>query len=256
MNRLEGKVALITGGSTGFGYAMAELFSREGAKIVIAARGKEKGMKAMDKIKGLTGGDVQFFPCDVTNEDGVRDLVNKTIAAHKRIDILVNNAGFFAWKDFENITGEEWDQIMDANLKGCFYCIKHTVPFMIKDEGGSIINISSVVGLIGKGYAPVYCASKGGVTLFTRSLALRYGKFNIRVNCICPGTIITDLNRDRFDKAPDPDEALRDVVSEYPMGCLGTPLDVAYAALYLASDESQWVTGVALPVDGGFTAGK
>jgi NAD(P)-dependent dehydrogenase (short-subunit alcohol dehydrogenase family) len=256
MNRLQNKIALITGGSTGFGYAIAELFSREGASVIIAARREERGMDAIKRIKEQTGSLAKFFKCNVTKENEVHDLVNEIILEHKKIDVLVNNAGCFVWKEFENTSEEEWNQMMDVNLKGCFLTIKNTAPLMIKASGGSIINISSIVGLVGKGYIPMYSASKGGVTLLTRSLALRYAKYNIRVNCICPGTIITDLNKDRIEKADDPGKALRDIISEYPLGRLGTPLDVAYAALYLASEESQWVTGVALPVDGGYTAGK
>ena len=119
-----------------------------------------------------------------------------------------------------------------------------------------MVNISSHISLIGKGDVPVYSASKGGVTALTRSLALRYAKYNIRVNCICPGTILTDLNRHVFEEAPDPEKKLRDVIATYPLGRLGTPMDVAYAAVYLGSDESSWVTGVALPLEGGYTAGK
>jgi NAD(P)-dependent dehydrogenase (short-subunit alcohol dehydrogenase family) len=256
MNRLQGKIALITGGSTGFGYAMAELFSREGADVVIAARGKEKGIRACQRIKELTGGKVKFIQCDVTKENEVSDLMNTIIAEYKRIDILVNSTGILILQEFENTSEEEWDQTMAVNLKGCFLVIKHAVPFMIKDKKGSIINMSSVVGLVGKGYNPVYSASKGGVTLLTRSLALRYAKYNVRVNCICPGTIITDLNRDRIEKSSDPAKTLRDMISEYPLGRLGTPIDIANAAIYLASDESQWVTGIALSVDGGYTAGR
>jgi NAD(P)-dependent dehydrogenase (short-subunit alcohol dehydrogenase family) len=256
MNRLKDKIVLITGGSTGFGYAMAELFSQEGAEVAITARREERGIRAIEEIRQRTGKEAKFFQCDVTKENEVKHLVSDVMHTFGTVDILVNNAGYMAWKEFEEATGEEWDQIMETNLKGCFYCIKHTVPFMIKQKKGNIINMSSVVGLVGKGYNPIYSASKGGITLLTRSLALRYAKFNIRVNCICPGTIITDLNRDRIEKAPDPNKALQDILSEYPLGRLGTPMDVAYAALYLASDESQWVTGIGLPVDGGFTAGK
>lgn len=256
MNRLKNMIALITGGTTGFGYAIAELFSQEGAEIAITARNEERGVHAIEEIRRQTRREAKFFQCDVTKENEVKRLVSGVTNAFGTVDILVNNAGYMIWKDFEETTEEEWNQIMDTNLKGSFYCIKHTVPFMIKQRKGAIINMSSVVGLVGKGYNPIYSASKGGITLLTRSLALRYAKFNIRVNCICPGTIITDLNRDRIEKAPDPDKALKNILLEYPLGRLGTPMDVAYAALYLASDEAQWVTGIGLPVDGGFTAGK
>jgi NAD(P)-dependent dehydrogenase (short-subunit alcohol dehydrogenase family) len=250
MNRLQGKVALITGGTSGFGFAIAELFAREGANVVIAARRKEKGDQAIQKIKELTGAEAKFFSCDVTKEREVEDLVRNTIDTHRRIDILVNNAGVMPRAEFENTTEEQWDLMMNTNLKGYFFCCKHAVPHMIKDRKGSIINMSSNVGLVGKGAVAIYSATKGGVTLLTRSLALRYGKYNIRVNCICPGTIVTDLNRDFVEKN------FERVVAAYPLNRLGTPLDVAYAAVYLASDESQWVTGTALPVDGGYGAGR
>lgn len=256
MNRLQGKVAVVTGGTSGFGFSTAELFAREGANVVIAARRKERGISAIKKLKEVTGTEVRFFDCDVSKESEVKDLVHETIDNYKGIEILVNNAGIYVRKDFETTTEEEWNQVMDINLKGSFYCCKYAIPFMIKNGGGSIINVSSSVGLVGKGDVPVYSASKGGLVLLTRSLALRYGKYNIRANCICPGTIITDLNRDLIENVTDPDKKLREVISVYPLGRLGTPMDVAYAALYLASEESQWVTGIALSVDGGYTAGR
>jgi NAD(P)-dependent dehydrogenase (short-subunit alcohol dehydrogenase family) len=199
--------------------------------------------------------DGKFVPCDVSNEGEVKDLLHKTIDIYKKIDVLVNNAGTINRKDFEVTTEEEYDQTMDTNLKGSFFCCKHTIPFMIKNGKGSIINISSNTGLVGRGDVPVYSASKGGLILLTKSLALRYAKYNIRANCICPSFIITDLNRDVIEKAPDPGKKLKEIELTHPLGRLGTPLDVAYAAVYLASDESQWVTGITLPVDGGYTAG-
>jgi 3-oxoacyl-[acyl-carrier protein] reductase len=256
MNQLQGKVAVITGGTSGFGFSIAELFAREGANVMIAARRKEKGIAATEELKNLTGIDVRFCQCDVTKESEVKSLVAETIGIYNKIDILVNNAGTIIRKDFEDTTEEEWDQLFNTNLKASFFCCKHTIPFMVKNAKGSIINISSNIGLIGKGDLPIYSASKGALVLLTRSLALRYGKYNIRVNSICPGTIITDLNRDFIEKAPDPDMKLRQIISAYPLGRLGTPMDVGYAALYLASDQSQWVTGIALPVDGGYSSGK
>ena len=255
MGRLEGKVAIVTGGSTGFGYAIAELFAREGAKVMIAARRKEKGIAADEKIRSLTRGEVKFLQCDVTKEAEVRELAHKAMEIYHRIDVLVNNAGMHILKDFEDTTEEEWDEVMNANVKGIFFCCKHIIPLMVKNGKGSVINLSSVVGLVGKGEVPIYSASKGGVTLLTRSLALRYAKQNIRVNCICPATIITDLNRKVVEKADDPEKKLKELESAIPLGRLGTVMDVAYAAVYLASDESQWVTGIALPLDGGFSAG-
>ena len=255
MNRLQGKVAVITGGTSGFGFSTAELFVREGARVVIGARRKEKGIEAIKKIKERTGEEPTFFQCDVTKEKEVKDFVQETIGLYGRIDILINNAGTIVRADFLNTTEEEWNQMMDTNLKGVFFCCKHVIPFMIQNRKGVIVNLSSNIGLVGRGDVPIYAASKGGVTILTQSLALRYAKNNIRVNCVCPGVIITDLNRDVIEKAPDPAKKLRELESVHPLGRLGTTMDVAYAALYLASEESQWVTGVALPVDGGVVAG-
>ena len=256
MKRLDGRTALITGGTSGFGYAMADLFSREGAQVVITGRGKEKGLNAVKKIKDATGFEIKFLPCDVAKESQVRELVEETLRIYQRIDVLVSNAGYFAWKEFEETTEDEWNRMMDTNLKGCFNCCKYAAPHMIENRKGSIIITSSVVGLSGKAYVPAYSAAKGGLTLLAKSLALRYAKYNVRVNCICPGTIITDINRERVDKASNPEQALKNIIAEYPLGRLGIPMDIAHAALFLASDESQWVTGVALPVDGGYSAGK
>jgi meso-butanediol dehydrogenase/(S,S)-butanediol dehydrogenase/diacetyl reductase len=256
MNRLQDKVAVITGGTSGFGFAIAEMFCREGATVVVAGRNKEKGAAAVEKIKRATGLDARFVPCDVTNEEEVKNLGEIVLRAFQKIDILVNNAGMLIRKEFETTTGEEWDEVMATNLKGPFFCCKHIIPEMVRNKRGSVVNISSHISLVGKGDVPVYSASKGGVTALTRSLALRYAKYNVRVNCICPGTILTELNRDVFEKAPDPQKKLRGVIATYPLGRLGTPMDVAYAAVYLGSDESSWVTGVALPLEGGYTAGK
>ena len=256
MNRLQDKMAVITGGTSGFGLATAELFAREGATVVIAGRRREKGAEAVEKIRKATGKDVTFIPCDVVKEGDVKNLAEKVMELHKRIDILVNSAGMLIRKNFEDTNEQEWDEVMDTNVKGPFFCCKHFMPLMARNGKGSVINISSHVSLIGKGDVPVYSASKGGVTALTRSLALRYAKQNIRVNAICPGTILTELNRSVFETAPDPQQKLRDVIATYPLGRLGTPMDVAYAAAYLGSDESTWVTGVALPLEGGYTAGK
>lgn len=255
MDRLKGKVAVITGGTSGFGYAMAELFAREGADVVITGRKKEKGDHAVKKIEDHTGRKVVFLKCDVSKEPDVRDMIRKAYEIFKKIDILVNNAGNIHRTDFEEMTQEEYNEMMDTNLKGSFFCCKHIFPFMMKNGSGSIICISSNTGVVGRGDVPIYSASKGGLILMSKSLALRWAKNNIRVNCICPSFIITDLNRHVIEKAPDPTKKLKELESTHPLGRLGTPTDVAYAAVYLASDESQWVTGIILPVDGGYTAG-
>lgn len=256
MDRLRNKTAVITGGASGIGLAIAELFSREGAQVVIASRKVEKGKLAAENIPRRTGGQAAFFPCDVTQEGEVKELVEKVVDRYGRIDIWVNSAGILTRKNFEELTETEWDEIMDTNLKGIFFCCKHAIPFMIKSGKGSVVNISSFLSMIGKSDACLYTASKGGVTSLSRSLALRYAKYNVRVNCICPGWTVTDMNRDTIEKAPDPARKLKELEATYPLGRLGKPSDIAYAVLYVASDESQWITGIALPVDGGYTAGK
>ena len=256
MNRLQNKTAVVIGGASGIGLATAELFAREGATVVIASRSVEKGAMATRQIKDRTGIDVRFLPCDVSREDDVKSLVHQAVDLCKRIDVWVNSAGILTRKNFEELTEEEWDDIMNTNLKGVFFCCKHAIPFMLKTGKGSVVNISSFLSLIGKSDTSLYTASKGGVTALSRSLALRYAKYNVRVNCICPGWTVTDMNRDTIEKAPDPARKLKELEATYPLGRLGKPSDIAYAALYLASDESQWITGIALPVDGGYTAGK
>jgi NAD(P)-dependent dehydrogenase (short-subunit alcohol dehydrogenase family) len=256
MNRLNGKTALITGGGSGLGLAIAAMFAAEGAEVVIAGRRAPTGSDAAREIAGRTGRKVEFFRCDITRESEVVSLAEQAVAALQRIDVLVNNAGIYIRKNFEETTEEEWNRVMDTNLKGVFFCCRNVVPHMIRNGKGSIINISSSVGLIGKSDVPVYSASKGGLNLLTRSLALRYGKYNIRCNSICPGTIPTDLNREFLTQGPDPEARLRIIASQYALGRLGSTTDVAYAAVFLASDESQWITGITLPVDGGYTAGR
>jgi NAD(P)-dependent dehydrogenase (short-subunit alcohol dehydrogenase family) len=256
MNRVTNKTAVITGGASGIGFAIAELFSREGAQVVMASRAVEKGRLAALRIRETTGIEPRFIPCDVTREQDVKSLVDGVVGLYGRIDIWVNSAGILTRKNFEEATEAEWDQVMHTNLKGVFFCCKHAIPPMLKAGKGSVVNIASFLSLIGKSDASVYTASKGGVAALSRSLALRYAKDNVRVNCICPGWTVTDMNRDSIEKAPDPAKKLKELEATYPLGRLGRPQDVAYAALYVASDEAQWMTGVALPVDGGYTAGK
>ena len=256
MNRLQDKTAVVIGGASGIGLATAELFAREGAQVVIASRKAEKGDQATRQIKDRTGREVTFFSCDVTKENEVKELVQRVMDLYKRIDIWVNSAGILTRKNFEELTEGEWDDIMNTNLKGVFFGCKHAIPPMVKTGKGSVVNISSFLSLIGKSDTSLYTASKGGVTALSRSLALRYAKYNVRVNCVCPGWTVTDMNRDTIEKAPDPARKLKELEATYPLGRLGKPSDIAYAALYLASDESQWITGIALPVDGGYTAGK
>ena len=201
------------------------------------------------------GGNVLVVPTDVTVEAQVKNLIEQSLERLGRIDVLVNNAGILTRTPVPDTTEDEWYALMDTNLKGPFLCCKHTLPVMLKQGKGNIVNIASYLGqFAGSGNTPVYGATKGGLIALTKALAVKYGPQQIRVNAVAPAFIKTDLNRNIFDGAPDPAAKEREVAAPYPLKRLGTPEDVAAAALYLASDASNWVTGAVLMVDGGLTA--
>jgi dihydroanticapsin dehydrogenase len=241
--KLAGKVALITGSSRGIGKAIAQIFINEGASVVITAKDPERLQKA---AKGLG---VLAIPANLQKQHEVQNVVNKTIEGFGRLDILVNNAGIFPKvKPFHEITEEEWLEVIDINLNGQFRFTKAVIPHLQKN-GGCIINIASTAGL--KAYqdftADAYSASKAALVLLTKCWALEYAKDGIRVNCICPGVVETDMTRE-FLATP----ALREMLNfEYPLGRIGTVEDVAKSALYFASDDSSWITGAILATDGG-----
>ena len=247
--RLENKVALISGGARGMGAVEARLFASEGAKVVIADVLEDEGRRTEAEINE-TGGECLFVRLDVTSESDWREAVAATVARFGKLDILVNNAGIYRTHSVEDTTSEEWDQVMDINAKGVFLGTKQAIPEMRKAGAGSIINISSVAGLVGSQDASAYNASKGAVRLFTKSTAIQYAKEGIRANSIHPGTIETMMTAGVLAV-----EAHRqDRITRTPLGRLGQPEDVAYGALYLASDESSFVTGSELVIDGGRTA--
>jgi len=250
--KLKGKVALITGGSEGMGYATAEAMLREGAKVVITGRSKEKGSRAIAKLRKL--GEVVFVQGDVSNAKDARKMVDGTVKQFGRIDILFNNAGIYMEKLAEDTTEEEWDRLIDINLKGTFLVTKYAIPYMKKQRGGSIINNSSDAGLVGNKRCPAYCASKGAITIMTKAMALDYAKYNIRVNSVNPGTIDTPMLAYEAEASEDPEEYMKRSNDEHPIGRVGRPEEVANAVLFLASDEASFVTGAALSVDGGLTA--
>ena len=247
--RLENKVALISGGARGIGAVNAKLFASEGARVVIGDVLEEEGRRTESEINE-TGSDCLFVKLDVTSESDWQQAVAATAARFGKLDVLLNNAGIFRTRRVEDTSSEEWDQVMDINAKGVFLGTKHAIPEMRKAGGGSIINISSVAGLVGSHDASVYNASKGSVRILTKTAAVQYAKDGIRANSIHPGTIETLMTAPLLAE-----EANRqDRMARTPLGRLGTPEDVAYVALYLASDESSYVTGSELVVDGGRTA--
>ncbi|MBM12931.1 MAG: cyclopentanol dehydrogenase [Chloroflexi bacterium] len=248
--RLQGKVALISGGSRGMGAFEADLFLKEGAKVVVGDVREDEGRSLVQSIAG-DGGDAVFVRLDVTSEEDWQAAVNEAVSRYGKLDILVNNAGVSARGSIEETTVEDWDRVMNINAKGVFLGTRYAIPEMRKAGGGSIINISSQLGLVGmKESGAPYQSSKGAVRLFTKSAAIQYASEGIRVNSVHPGPIATPMTEARRS-----DPAVREVMlSRIPLGRYGESEDVAYGVLYLASDESSFVTGSELVIDGGWTA--
>jgi NAD(P)-dependent dehydrogenase (short-subunit alcohol dehydrogenase family) len=247
--RLENKVALISGGARGMGAAEAKLFAREGARVVIGDVLEEEGRQVEAEINE-GGYDCMFIRLDVTSEADWQRAIQATVSRFGRLDILVNNAGIYRTERVEETSATLWDQVMEINAKGVFLGTKHAIPEMRRAGGGSIINISSVAGLVGNHLSAAYTASKGAVRLFTKAAAIQYAKEGIRVNSIHPGTIETPMTAHLLANPAHREDRL----ARTPLGRLGRPEDVAFGALYLASDESSFVTGSELVIDGGRTA--
>ena len=250
--KLKGKVALITGGTEGIGFATAKLFLEEGAKVVITGRSESKGSKAVSRLRRL--GPVEYVVGDVSKASDAKRVVSFTIKRFGRVDVLFNNAGVYIEGLAEDMTEAEWDTVLDVNLKGTFLVIKNVIPQMKRQGGGAIINNSSDAGIIGNRSCPAYCASKGAITVMTKALALDYAKHNIRVNSVNPGTIDTPMLAREAKASKDPAAYLKLMNEESPLRRIGRPEEVAQAVLFLASDEASFVTGAALSVDGGITA--
>jgi cyclopentanol dehydrogenase len=250
MARLDGKVALISGGARGQGETEARLFVREGAKVVLGDILDAEGQKVEAEIRA-SGGDATYVHLDVTSERDWRAAVDTAVRQYGQLNVLVNNAGIIIRKSIEETSVEEWDRTQAINVKGVFLGTKHAIPAMRRAGGGSIINISSVAGLVGSTYgAASYIASKGAVRLFTKATAIQHAKDRIRCNSIHPGPIETAMIQDSLaDRG-----LLQERLQRIPLGHIGKVEDVAYGVLYLASDESSYVTGSELVIDGGSTA--
>jgi cyclopentanol dehydrogenase len=248
--RLRGKVALISGAARGMGESEARLFAREGAKVVIGDILEAEG-RVVEKDIQAAGGDALFVRLDVTEEADWERAVGRTIERFGRLDVLVNNAGVGAQGRIEDTTVKEWDHVMDINAKGVFLGTRAVIPAMRQAGGGSIVNISSQLGLVGTdNSSPQYQASKGAVRLLTKATAIQYAREGIRANSVHPGPIATAMTERR---RADP-EASRKMLSRIPLGRFGESDEVAYGVLYLASDEAAFVTGSELVIDGGWTA--
>lgn len=248
--RLKGKVAIITGAASGIGKATALLFAQHGAKVVVADIDKPGGNQTVANIKEYNN-EAAFIHTDVTIRDNTVQMVEHTVRIFGKLDILLNNAGIAMRLPVADLSEADWHRCLDVNLNGVFLCSKAAIPAMKQNGGGSIINMSSIYGLVGADVRAAYVASKGAVTNLTRGMALDYAEDNIRVNCICPGFVETPLVAGVV-RTP---EEYQKLANKHPMRRLGQPDEIAYGALYLASDESAFVTGIALPIDGGYTAG-
>ncbi len=258
MGRVEGKVALVTGGRQGLGKASAILLAKEGARVVITDRKPDGADAVLDEIK-KAGGEAIFIQQDVAKEEDWQRAIAETVRKFGKLDVLVNNAGVGEGKNIETISLEEWRWVMSINLDGVFLGTKYAIEAMKKSGGGSIINMSSIEGLVGDSRMVAYDSSKGGLRTLTKSAALHCAQrgYNIRINTVHPGFIDTAMVRGFLKahaKGGDVEAARKALVAMHPIGHLGEPDDVAYAVLYLASEESKFATGSELVIDGGYTA--
>ena len=247
MGRLDGKVAVITGAARGQGGAEAELFAREGARVVLTDVLVDEGQQAADRIRAA-GVEALFVKLDVSSPDEWNEVVRHTVQTYERLDILVNNAGIAVRGGVESTPVEEWERCLDINAKGVFLGMKYAIPAMLQNGSGSVINISSTSGIVGYPGGTAYHASKGAVRIMTKAAAAEYAKRGVRVNSLHPGIIKTAMTDNMAE------ERAAGIIDRTPMGRKGTPMEIAYGALFLASDEASFVTGAELVIDGGMTA--
>jgi NAD(P)-dependent dehydrogenase (short-subunit alcohol dehydrogenase family) len=251
--KLEQRVAVITGAGSGIGQAMARLFAREGARI-LAADVNESAAQETARMITEAGGACRTFAVDVSRPEQVRALIDEAISAFGRIDILCNNAGIGSTTDVVECEPDEWDRVMTVNVKSVYLGCKYAIPHMLAQGGGVIVNTASVAGMVGLPKRASYSASKGAVIALTRQVAVEYVEQGIRVNCLCPGTVDSPWVGRLLQQADDPVAARQALVARQPLGRLGTPEEIAAAALYLVSDDAAFITGTGLVIDGGLTA--
>jgi NAD(P)-dependent dehydrogenase (short-subunit alcohol dehydrogenase family) len=253
VTRVAGKAAIVTGAGTGIGRAIALALAREGAKVAVAGRRRGKLEEVAQAIRQV-GGEALVTVCDVSSEADSYRVVKDAEEAFGHVNVLVNNAGALSVSTVESISVEEWDRLMATNLKGPFLMSRAVLPAMRQAGGGAIVNVGSVLGLVAMKDRAAYCASKGGITMLTKAMALDHAQEKIRVNCICPAIVETDLIRELFSNSEEGRRARDTRLATLPLGKFGKPDDIAELAVFLASEESSWMTGTAIPVDGGLTA--
>jgi NAD(P)-dependent dehydrogenase (short-subunit alcohol dehydrogenase family) len=254
MGKLDGKTAIITGGSSGIGLATAILFAQQGANVVIAARQPERGRQALKQISA-SGAQALFTACDVRRVADCQKAVKTALDAFGRLDILFNNAGvIYVQRTVENTSDQEWADTLDINLNGAFFMSRCAIPHMAKTGGGLIIHNASVFGLKAGSGVAAYCAAKGALISLTKAMAIDHATQNIRVNCICPGSVETPLLQDEMEALGGEALMRPEFAARHPLNRISSPAEIARAVLFLASDDSSFITGAAIPIDGGRSA--
>lgn len=248
--RLKGKIGIVTGAGTGIGRACAMALAKEGARVVLAGRRKDR----IEQVASEIGDRAHAIPVDVTRTSEISRLLDETMARFGGLNFLLNNAGVLIMGNAEQITEEQWDHTFNVNVRAVWLVSRAVLPHMRKAGNGSIMNVASTLGVVGARNRAAYAPSKGAVVQLTKSMAIDHGHENIRVNAICPSFVETELTAGILGQLSDPAAALRERTAAHPIGRLGRPEDIAGLAVYLASDESSWVTGAILPVDGGYLA--
>jgi NAD(P)-dependent dehydrogenase (short-subunit alcohol dehydrogenase family) len=249
-SRLEGKIAMVTGAGSGIGRACALALAHEGARVALIGRRKDR----LEAVAREIGTNALVVAADVSKKPDIDRMVEQTVSSFGGLNVLVNNAGVLHAGTVEQVTEQQWDETFNVNVRGVWLLSRAVLPHLRKAGGGSIINIASVLGINGVCNRACYAPSKGAVVLLTKCMAIDHGHERIRVNAICPAFVETDLTAAVLRKAPDPEAMRRERISAHPIGRLGQPEDIAGMAVYLASDESSWVTGAVFPLDGGYLA--